>query len=243
MEIKNIHENLKKALQEAWEHVNLEKATVEQFEIPDPDLSFLEDLEAENNKMLVKPKRECRIVKIAVFLLAIFLTSSALSIFMNSQASYGVKSLAQNVRHFFFENEPVVNEDGIQSLTLTDWKDLSDAKEIAENLYVPSYIPEGYDFQEATFERIEEAATETSYHFSNGKKELYVDIEVLLDDMDVYVSGDLFQSPFSEKEMYYVKYDGGMAVTYAEGDHNFSVVGDLSREEGTRVIEGIVRRE
>ena len=61
--------------------------------------------------------------------------------------------------------------------------------------------------------------------------------------MDVYVKGDLFQSPFSEKEMYYAKYDGGSAVTYAAGDHNFSVVGDLSKEEGARVIEGIVERE
>ena len=108
---------------------------------------------------------------------------------------------------------------------------------------MPSYIPEGYEFQEATFDRIEEASTETSYHFSNGKKDLYVDIEVLLDDMNVYVSGDLFQSPFSEKEMYYAKYDDGSAVTYAEGDHNFSVVGYLSKEEGTRVIEGIVEQK
>ena len=239
MENKNIHSQLKTAMQEAWEHVDLDKETVEQFAIPEPDLSFLEDLESKNKK----PEKHHRLAKIAVFLIAVFLTSSALSLFMNSQASYGVKSLIQNVKHFFSENEPVVDENGVQSLVLTDWEDLSDGKEIAGTLYVPSYIPEGYEFQEATFDRIEEASTETSYHFSNGKKDLYVDIEVLLDDMTVYVSGDLFQSPFSEKEMYYAKYDDGSAVTYAEGDHNFSVVGYLSKEEGTRVIEGIVEQK
>ena len=238
MENKNIHSQLKTAMQEAWEHVDLDKETVEQFEIPEPDLSFLEDLESKNKK----PEKHHRLAKIAVFLIAVFLTSSALSLFMNSQASYGVKSLIQNVKHFFSENEPVVDENGVQSLVLTDWEDLSDGKEIAGTLYVPSYIPEGYKFQEVSFDRVETAAG-TSYHFLKGKKDLYVDIEVLFDDMDVYVKGDLFQSPFSEKEMYYAKYDGGSAVTYAAGDHNFSVVGDLSKEEGARVIEGIVERE
>ena len=239
MKNKNIHSELKKAMQETWDHVDLDKETVEQFEIPVPELSFLEDLESKNKKT----KQHQRLAKIAVFLIAVFLTSSALSLFMNAQASYGVKSLIQNVKHFFSENEPVVDENGVQSLVLTDWEDLSDGKEIAGTLYVPSYIPEGYEFQEATFDRIEETSTGTSYHFSNGKKDLYVDIEVLLDDMNVYVSGDLFQSPFSEKEMYYAKYDDGSAVTYAEGDHNFSVVGYLSKEEGTRVIEGIVEQK
>ena len=239
MKNKNIHSELKKAMQETWDHVDLDKETVEQFEIPVPELSFLEDLESKNKKT----KQHHRLAKIAVFLIAVFLTSSALSLFMNSQASYGVKSLIQNVKHFFSENEPVVDENGVQSLVLTDWEDLSDGKEIAGTLFVPSYIPEGYEFQEATFDRIEETSTGTSYHFSIGKKDLYVDIEVLLDDMNVYVSGDLFQSPFSEKEMYYAKYDDGSAVTYAAGDHNFSVVGDLSKEEGTRVIEGIVEQK
>ena len=239
MENKNIHNQFKKVMQEAWEHVDLDKETVEQFAIPEPDLSFLEDLESKNKK----PEKHHRLAKIAVFLIAVFLTSSAIRLFMNSQASYGVKSLIQNVKHVFSENEPVVDENGVQSLVLTDWEDLSDGKEIAGTLYVPSYIPEGYEFQEATFDRIEETSTGTSYHFSNGKKDLYVDIEVLLDDMNVYVSGDLFQSPFSEKEMYYAKYDDGSAVTYAEGDHNFSVVGYLSKEEGTKVIEGIVEQK
>lgn len=237
MDKKTTHEEFKKAMQEAWEHVDLDKETVESLPIPEPDLSFLEDLEAEN-----KPKRNYRLAKIAVFLLAVFLTSSAISIFMNSQASYGVKCLVQNVKHFFSENEPVVDENGVQSLVLTDWKDLSDGKEIAGTLYVPSYIPEGYEFQEVSFDRVETMA-ETSYHFLKGKKDLYVDIEVLFDDVDVYVRGDLFKSPFSEKEMYFAETDGGIYIAYAEGDHNFSIVGDLSKEEGTRIIEEIVEQE
>lgn len=130
----------------------------------------------------------------------------------------------------------------MQSLVLTDWKDLSDGKEIAGTLYAPSYILEGYEFQEVSFDRVETMAI-TSYHFSKGKKNLYVDIKVFFDDMDVYVRGDLFQSPFSEKEMYFVKIDDEICITYAEGDHNFSVVGDLSKEEGARIIEGIVEQE
>ncbi|MCB6993892.1 DUF4367 domain-containing protein [bacterium 210820-DFI.6.37] len=242
MEAKKTHEAFKKAMQEAWEHVDLDKEMVERSFIPEPDLSFLEELELENNKLFVQPKRNYRLAKIAAFLLAVFLTSSAISLFMNSQASYGVKGLAQNVKHFFSENEPVVDEDGVQSLVLTDWKDLSDGKEIAGTLYAPSYIPEGYEFQEVSFDRVETMAI-TSYHFSKGKKNLYVDIKVFFDDMDVYVRGDLFQSPFSEKEMYFVKIDDEICITYAEGDHNFSVVGDLSKEEGTRIIEGIVEQE
>ena len=160
MENKNIHNQFKKVMQEAWEHVDLDKETVEQFAIPEPDLSFLEDLESKNKKA----KQHHRLAKIAVFLIAVFLTSSALSLFMNSQASYGVKSLIQNVKHFFSENEPVVDENGVQSLVLTDWEDLSDGKEIAGTLYVPSYIPEGYEFQEVSFDRVETAAG-TSYHF------------------------------------------------------------------------------
>ena len=64
MENKNIHSQLKTAMQEAWEHVDLDKETVEQFEIPEPDLSFLEDLESKNKK----PEKHHRLAKIAVFL-------------------------------------------------------------------------------------------------------------------------------------------------------------------------------
>ena len=40
MKNKNIHSELKKAMQETWDHVDLDKETVEQFEIPVPELSF-----------------------------------------------------------------------------------------------------------------------------------------------------------------------------------------------------------
>ncbi len=242
METKTTHEKFKKAMQEAWEHVDLDKETVERSPIPEPDLSFLEDLEPKSNKLFAKPKRNYRLAKIAVFIIAVFLTSSVFTIFINSQASYGVKSAVQNIKHFFSENEPIVDENGVQSLILTDWKDISDGKKIAGTLYVPSYIPEGYEFQEVSFDRVE-AVAGTSYHFSKGKKELYVDIKVLFDDVDVYVAGEVFQSPFSEKEMYFEETDDGIYIAYAEGDHNFSVVGDLSKEEGTRIIEEIVEQK
>ena len=45
MENKNIHNQFKKVMQEAWEHVDLDKETVEQFAIPEPDLSFLKEKE------------------------------------------------------------------------------------------------------------------------------------------------------------------------------------------------------
>ena len=44
----------------------------------------------------------------------------------------------------------VEGDSGEVSITETDWDKIEDLKEYVPNLYIPGYVPEGYEFEKAT---------------------------------------------------------------------------------------------
>ncbi|WP_415930152.1 hypothetical protein [Zhenpiania hominis] len=246
------HEKFKKAMQAAWEDSVLDREDLEDLEIPEPDLSFLEEekeskAETEMNLDFLVPakKKSCRLsrfVKIAAVLCLVFITGSAASIFWNSDSSYGVKSVIQNVKHFFSTEEPEVNENGVETLTVTDWNKVEDGKKVVGTIYVPEYIPEGYEFQEALFENAQGVQQSIFYTYLCGKKELKIQIQTWHGDADAYLLGEAFRSPISGREMYLDESDGICTISYAEENRNYCVFAPLSKNEVLKVVEAIKPR-
>ena len=129
---RNIHEEFRRAMQEAWEEAVIDTSDLKDEDIPAPDLSFLDHLSKEEPPergiefpplAAGKKRRKLggRFTKVAAAVLAICIISSAMGIFVNSEASYGIKSFVQNIRHLASENEPEVNENGAKTLSIMDW--------------------------------------------------------------------------------------------------------------------------
>ena len=65
----------------------------------------------------------------------------------------------------------VEGDSGEVSITETDWDKIEDLKEYVPNLYIPGYVPEGYEFEKATVKRYSEEIYKCEYLFKNhGKK-------------------------------------------------------------------------
>lgn len=255
---RNIHKEFQKAMQEAWEEYVIDPSELTDEKIPEPDLSFLDKLleedSAEQDTVLPFPaskknrRKARRFTTVAAAVLAIFIVSSAMSIFINSEASYGIKAFVQNIRHFASENEPEVNENGAETLSVTDWDKISNGKKVVGTLYLPTYIPKGYSFQNADFSDASGGRgdlVDTTYTYSNGEKGLIISIWKIASDTETSVIGELEQSPISGRDMYVDqnKEQGEYVITYVEEDLGFLVVASTSKYEAFKIIEGIEKQE
>lgn len=256
---RNVHKEFQKAMQEAWEEYVIDPSELTDEEIPKPDLSFLDKLLAEDSSeqdtVLHFPasrknhRRSRRFATVAAAVFAIFILSSTIGIFVNSEASYGIKAFVQNIRHFASENEPEVNENGAETLSVTDWDKIGNGKKVVGTLYLPTYIPKGYSFQNADFVDtsggIGDGILEIGYNYSNGEKDLIISIWKIASDTETSVIGELEQSPISGRDMYVDqnKERGEYVITYVEGDMGCSVIAPTSKYEAFKIIEGIEKQE
>ena len=81
----------------------------------------------------------------------------------------------------------VEGDSGEVSITETDWDKIEDLKEYVPNLYIPGYVPEGYEFEKATVVRYSEEAYNCEYLFRNNDKSVSITkISVSYTHLDVY---------------------------------------------------------
>lgn len=247
-----VHDDFQQEIQKAWEEYIIKD--IHDLAIPEPDLSFLkqlpekqknidksEDMQLELLSLKRKHSSYRRFTKVAIILLAILVTSSAIGIFLNSESSYGVKNFFQNVKHLLSEDEPIVNENDVKTLSVSDWNEIENGRKVVGELYVPEYIPKGYTFDKAIFDNID-TIYKTSYSFINGEKELRINIQGIKDDTDIYVAGDPQKSPISGRAMYVEEDEEGCAITYIKEKHNFCVISRESKQETFKIIEGITKK-
>ncbi|MCO7120908.1 DUF4367 domain-containing protein [Ihubacter massiliensis] len=244
---KDVHEELQKSMQKAWQSY---EPDAEDINVPAPDLAFLQDGSSKvidpqemNLDFLSGEKKHKRhiskVAKVAAILLAILVTSSGMAVFMNSDASYGVKGVFQNIKHYISpQEEPSMNEQGSLSLEVTDWEKLDEGKNVVPTLYIPQYIPKDYTFSKCTFFKSEGIAS-NFYEFTKGEETLLVTVDTYNGSTDIYLSGEEYKSPYSDKEIYVEKTDGEYTATYVDESIYIRVVSTISNEENVKVIEGV----
>ncbi len=249
---KTTHERLKETMQEAWRECTLNPEDMKEVEIPKPDLTFLDqtdektaDLEAEQEINLDflppgKKKRSffVRFSTIAAVVCLVFITGSAMNLFWDSDRSYGVRSVIQNVKHFLSPREPEVNENGALSLKVHNWADIHDGEKVVGTLYLPEYVPEGYTFKMALFEHID-GMNILCYIYTKGGDELGIDISIATYDNDLYINGEPFREPVSGKKMYWAEEEDCDILSYVEEERCYSISASLPQKELLKVIEGI----
>lgn len=256
---RNIHEEFRRAMQEAWEEAVIDTSELKDEDIPAPDLSFLDHLSEEEPlergielpvlKADKKRRRANRFTKVAAAVLAICIISSAMGIFVNSETSYGIRSFVQNIRHLVFENEPEIIETGSEYLPVTDWDEIDNGKKVVGTLYIPEYIPKGYTFQKAEFTDVSggmgDGTLDMTYNYKNGEKLLMVTIWKVANGSETSVLGELEQSPISGRDMYVALDEERKeyVITCVEQDLVFFVSAPVSKYEAFKIIEGIKKQD
>lgn len=243
----NVHEEFKKKLQESW---NEYRPDEDDLKIPEPDFSFL-DNEAKEREVIrpedmdlgfLEAKRKSpfrRFSKVAVVLIAVLVAGSGTALFLNSNMSYGVKGVIQNVRHAIDPQEqPVMEEDGVRSLEIVSWENIKNAENVISDLYIPEYIPEGYVFDKANFSSTEDGDS-SAYEYVKGDEVLAIFVDTNKTNTDVYVSGEAYLSPFSDKQFYLEEGGGTSTVTYLKDEMMYRVSSSLGKEENAKILENI----
>ena len=161
---KRSYEEVHKKLGEELEKAYLKRETPEE-KIPEFDLSFLdeqpyeptEENDAAREESFISPKEEkkhrfSRFAKVAAVLIIFLLCTNIIMLGRNSTESYGDKGilhrLYQGVTGLFTDSEEETEESDVEEFMTFDRlgeKELKKAKEFLPGLYVPTYIPEGYE--------------------------------------------------------------------------------------------------
>lgn len=246
----DIHNEFKKKMQDAWHNYEPDD---EDLNIPTPDLSFLDKEFDEGPKsmdldFLDNAKKKPfisinRLGKVAVIFIALLVMSSGIAVFLNSNTSYGVKGIFQNIQHYFSpEKQPSMDKEGVLSLEVTKWENLVAGKQIVTTLYIPQYIPKGYDFEKCSFAKSEDIDI-TTYEYSKGNKHLAISVNGLKDDSDIFIGGEEYKTLTSNRKIYVEKVNDEFLATCVEDELFFQVSSTISNEENVKILEGMKKSE
>lgn len=126
------------------------------YKTPSVDLSFLEeDSETESKR---RKFSFGRFGKVAAILIIALLSINVLMIATNSMTSYGEKGLLHRIQVgingiFTDEEEETMSDDVVESIVVSDVSNLKLAKEFLPSIYIPKYVPAGYEFQSLKVEK------------------------------------------------------------------------------------------
>lgn len=190
---KNSYEEVHKKLGEELEKAYL-KREVPKEDVPEFDFSFLDEepeLDAEEpdavrEEVSVSPaktrkRRFSRFTKVAAVVIILLLCTNIFLLGKDSSESYGDKGilhrLYQGVTGLFTDSEEQTEASDVEEFMDFDTlgeKELKKAKEFLPGLYVPTYIPEGYEFSDLSIEKYYSGDYQGIYLYKNGENEIQI---------------------------------------------------------------------
>ena len=227
-----IHDQLMKKFREADRKYNSDEQ-----EIPDFDFSFLDD-DAHNagtseKKKKVPSSTGRRFAAAAACIIIVLLSANILLIATDSTDTYGDRGLLHRIKtgvSGLFTDEESADSDGIRdSISITDMKNIKSAKKFLPKLYVPGYLPEGYELKKLEIDEYYSGDIMGRYDFMNAKEqEMTIDFE--------YIAGDISYSTVSQGELTELP-DRKIYVT--EDSVNDEVCAEIYTEECKLSVTGI----
>ena len=188
---KKSYEEVHKRLGEELEKAYLKRETLGE-RTPEFDLSFLkeepdaptEENDAAREEVFVpakteKKRRFSRFTKVAAVVIIFLLCTNIFLLGKNSSESYGDKGilhrLYQGVTGLFTDSEEQTEDSDVEeAVTVLDEKELESAKEFLPGLYVPTYMPEGYNFEKLTLKKYYSGDYQANYWYINGNERIKI---------------------------------------------------------------------
>ena len=196
-------------------------------------------------------KRPHRILKAASFVLAVFCCSSIIAVFMVEHGT--VQAVKFRVDQFLWSfHEDLVTtqeaEDGSGHsetiMEITDWEDIDEAKKFLEELYVPAYIPEGYEFVSLQITKSMESPYFVLYSYrnnSNNTLSIFQEYTKQIEEGLLSVE-NIYKKEESSLGTIYFSHDPVFDLYYGilvNGNNLIDVGGSIDEGEILKIIENL----
>ncbi len=207
-------------------------------EFPPLDKSFM------NAKLPNDKSSNCRRYSLIVTAAALMICIvTAVHPMIGNDAAYGDKGIL----HRLFGSSMGIGadeQDGTDQereckVEIDDLENIDEAKDLCKNLYVPEYLPEGFELESLVVEKTE-AGVDADYVFKNGEKNLNI-------GMSFTENGNATYSSNSQGEMIelrdrtIVPSKDKISVEMYMEEGIMMISGDMSQEEMIRIAKGLIK--
>lgn len=230
--LSEIEEQLKEGFRDAFDEYLKKKGET----IPEPDFSFLnEPKEKKDHRFLY------RFGTVAVCVILIFVTSSGMAVWMNSEAAHAMKFNLEKTFHritdgFFStdENESAETSENEISITIDSMDDIDDAIAFMPDLPVPEYIPEGFELEELKVSKFMNGSYIVGYTFQDNQGLQYM-ISSSVDADSQNSAGIVGNAEIIEMDgrtLYFIQdnYTSKYSINLLIENQFISITGDLNKE-------------
>ena len=237
----NDDKQLKEGFRDAFDEYLKKKGET----IPEPDFSFLnEPKEKKDHRFLY------RFGTVAVCVILIFVTSSGMAVWMNSEAAHAMKFNLEKTFHritdgFFStdENESAETSENEISITIDSMDDIDDAIAFMPDLPVPEYIPEGFELDELKVSKYMNETYSVKYMFhNNGKSTFIINSRYSKEeDNDIGLVGNSTEIKMNDRILYLTEdnYTSEYSLFFLLSNQFISVTGNLDNNSILEVAQEI----
>ena len=231
--LSEIEEQLKEGFRDAFDEYLKKKGET----IPEPDFSFLnEPKEKKDHRFLY------RFGTVAVCVILIFVTSSGMAVWMNSEAAHAMKFNLEKTFHritdgFFStdENESAETSENEISITIDSMDDIDDAIAFMPDLPVPEYIPEGFELEELKVSKFVNGNHIIEYTFNNKNNESFFILSRSIDEEEasaaVMVNSEVIE--LDDRVIYYYNdtYTEESGASFMSSSQLVDISGDITKKD------------
>lgn len=215
-------------------------------EIPEVSINIdeLKQLEAADRKTRkVKRLRTISVAAAAVIVCAAIIYTVLPESVVPVDADKNTKQKVEEKDGMVIINEGDVEGDsGEVSITETDWDKIEDLKEYVPNLYIPGYVPEGYEFEKATVEKYSDDMYKIEFTFIDNKKSYLSMIQasqVESGNKTLFLkeSDEIYESRWGT--VYISNHQKGISGMLIKDNDKISIFGDISEVDLKNIYEGL----
>lgn len=213
-------------------------------EIPEVSINIdeLKQLEAADRKTRkIKRLRTISVAAAAVIVCAAIIYTVLPESVVPVDADKNTKQKVEEKDGVVIINEGDVEGDsGEVSITETDWDKIEDLKEYVPNLYIPGYVPEGYEFEKATVVRYSEEAYESEFRFIRNQNKSLIITQTAQTEDDVHTA---FLEDYEKKihcelgDIYIVKHQKEISGILLEKHNRIVILGEISIKEIANIYQ------
>lgn len=221
------------------------------------DLSFLDEITKTDRpqttdieEVLQQVKHHRLMLRVAAVLLAGFILISGMTVIWNSQFAYAArfqleKAMYQISGKYFTSDADLNRRTDTISISVSSMEDMDQATRFMPELYIPSFIPEGWELDRLELMKTLQGDYTAEYIFINGDGEQFQIDEVLAENA---VVTDFMESQKMELQNRTVKrmtdpYTLLNCIQFTENDCLVTISGDLKDDELSEVADHMIQKQ
>ena len=186
-----------------------------------------------------RKRARIRRAQIAIAALLIFVLSSLMALNMTEQNTLAVAHPLETIQHFLRGDGEIPapssggREDKRQTVRITDPESIDEALRLMPQLYIPEYVPEGWEMKSLEVAKKTDGSCFAKFIFQNTSLEKMLIQEVSGTNMESGFTNFTEKKTINGKDLYF--YDGdvtdGRVVYFYEKEVRIQINGLLQRKE------------